>query len=61
MTIQKLVDILESMPVSPDTEVLVDTPDDTGYFEDTHNIYGVCVTNSDKVFLKCWWHEKEGE
>lgn len=58
MTLERLIELLESCPVSGDTEVTVDTPDNTGYFEDTSDIYGICVYGDDNVSLKCWYKDK---
>lgn len=58
MTLRKLIELLQNAPIPPDTEVFVDTPDDTGYFEDKHSIYGVCIYGNDNIVLKCWYAEE---
>lgn len=61
MTIEELRDrltaMIESKLVSGDTEVIIDVPDESGYYEDDFTVYGLSTFINGSFHLKI--HKKE--
>jgi hypothetical protein len=63
MTIARLIELLEKVPVPDDTEITVDAPGldiyNDEYFEEEFLISGVCVYNNGSVHLKLYKSDEE--